>query len=76
MNITVLDKILSVLLNSATSLQEIVRRETPDEDIRSAFTSMKEEGKLLPCSVSVAKLLRILSQDKFASGDHVDYYDE
>lgn len=57
-------------------LQEIVRRETPDEEIRAAFTSMKEEGKLVPCNVSVAKLLKILSQRKFKSGDHVDYYDE
>ncbi|XP_045616527.1 sepiapterin reductase [Procambarus clarkii] len=56
-------------------MQEIARRATTDKELRSTFASLKEEGKLLPCNVSANKLLDILKQRKFKSGDHVDYYD-
>lgn len=56
--------------------QMIARTETADDGLRSVFSSMKNEGKLLPCSTSVGKLIDILNSKKFKSGDHVDYYDE
>ncbi|MPC73882.1 Sepiapterin reductase [Portunus trituberculatus] len=51
------------------------RTETQDDDIRKAFTSMKEEGKLLSCQTSVRKLLQVLEKDEFKSGGHVDFFE-
>lgn len=56
--------------------QLAARTDTSDPELRSAFKSMKDEGKLLPCETSVKKLIDILNGKKFKSGDHVDYYDE
>ncbi|XP_064085419.1 sepiapterin reductase-like [Macrobrachium nipponense] len=57
-------------------MQATARSATADQELRSAFASMKDEGKLLSCEESVRKFLRILDAKKFKSGDHVDYYDE
>ena len=35
-----------------------------------------KEGKLVTPEASAAKCLRVLVEDKFESGAHVDYYDE
>ncbi|KAG7157766.1 sepiapterin reductase-like [Homarus americanus] len=56
-------------------MQELARSETADDEMRLMFASLKEEGKLLACSVSVNKLLEVLKKRQFKSGDHVDYYD-
>ncbi|KAK8730358.1 hypothetical protein OTU49_007978, partial [Cherax quadricarinatus] len=56
-------------------MQETARSATGDKELRSAFASLKDEGKLIPCNVSVNKLLNILKLHQFKSGDHVDYYD-
>ncbi|XP_068250569.1 sepiapterin reductase-like [Palaemon carinicauda] len=57
-------------------MQATARTSTADQELRSAFASMKDEGKLLSCEESVRKFLEILDKKKFKSGDHVDYYDE
>ncbi|XP_042886206.1 sepiapterin reductase-like [Penaeus japonicus] len=57
-------------------MQNAARTETADDELRSMFSSMKNEGKLLSCSTSVSKLIDILKAKKFKSGDHVDFYDE
>ncbi|KAK7083029.1 hypothetical protein SK128_009240 [Halocaridina rubra] len=57
-------------------MQATARTATGDEELRSAFISMKEEGKLLTMEDSVKKFLQIWDQRKFKSGDHVDYFDE
>lgn len=57
------------------ALQAVARNATGDEEVKAAFDSMHKEGKLLPCSLSVAKLLDILEKDEFNSGAHIDYYD-
>lgn len=72
-NVTVLNYAPGPLDND---MQMIARTETADDGLRSVFSSMKNEGKLLPCSTSVGKLIDILNSKKFKSGDHVDYYDE
>ncbi|XP_045138967.1 sepiapterin reductase-like isoform X2 [Portunus trituberculatus] len=58
-----------------TGMQVHARTETQDDDIRKAFTSMKEEGKLLSCQTSVRKLLQVLEKDEFKSGGHVDFFE-
>ncbi|KAK4297628.1 hypothetical protein Pmani_029970 [Petrolisthes manimaculis] len=56
-------------------MQVVARNLTEDEEVKSAFQSMKNENKLLTCSQSVVKLLDVLVKDEYKSGDHVDYYD-
>ncbi|KAK3860187.1 hypothetical protein Pcinc_033746 [Petrolisthes cinctipes] len=56
-------------------MQVVARSLTEDEEVKSAFQSMKTDGKLLNCSQSVVKLLDVLQKDEYKSGDHVDYYD-
>ena len=36
---------------------------------------MHSEGKLLTCDQSVDKLVKLLEENKFDSGAHIDYYD-
>ncbi|CAL4066400.1 unnamed protein product [Meganyctiphanes norvegica] len=57
-------------------MQAQVRATSADDEIRTSFTAMKEQGNLLPIHVSVAKMLQVIHANKFKSGDHVDYYDE
>lgn len=57
------------------SNQVHARTETQDDDIRKAFSSMKEEGKLLSCDTSVKKLLQVLEKDEFKSGEHIDFFE-
>ena len=39
------------------------------------FSEMKETGKLLSCEQSVTKLIKLLEDNSFISGKHIDYYD-
>jgi hypothetical protein len=36
---------------------------------------MKQEGKLVDAAVSAARLLRLLAEDTYTSGAHIDFYD-
>lgn len=57
-------------------MQVKARTETPDEEIRKILSSLKEEGKLVPCDTSVKKMLQVIEKDEFKSGEHVDFFDE
>ncbi|KAM9330311.1 sepiapterin reductase [Gastrophryne carolinensis] len=58
-----------------TDMQEQVRTQTKNQDLRHQFIDMKTSGRLIECRVSAQKMLDILQADAFKSGDHVDYYD-
>ncbi|XP_029941554.1 sepiapterin reductase a [Salarias fasciatus] len=58
-----------------TDMQREARSHTADPDIRKSFSDMFSEGQLLSCQASCAKLLKLLLEDAFTSGDHVDVYD-
>jgi sepiapterin reductase len=47
-----------------------------DEASRKVFSHMKEESKLVDPVVSATKLARLVIEDLFESGSHVDFYDE
>ena len=40
------------------------------------FSQVRSQGKLLQPSESASKLIKILKEGKFESGDHVDYFDK
>ncbi|KAM4809902.1 sepiapterin reductase [Rhinophrynus dorsalis] len=58
-----------------TDMQEVVRTQTADPDLRLAFINMKDSGKLVDCQVSAKKMVDILHADTYESGAHVDFYD-
>lgn len=43
--------------------------------MRQHFQSLQESGQLIDCAVSARKLLKLLEEDTFRSGAHVDFYD-
>uniref|UniRef100_UPI00398F5CB0 sepiapterin reductase-like n=1 Tax=Pristiophorus japonicus TaxID=55135 RepID=UPI00398F5CB0 len=59
-----------------TDMQRQARSETADPELRQTFTSMHQQGQLVDCRDSAAKLVNILVRDEFESGAHIDYYDQ
>ncbi|NXS28324.1 SPRE reductase, partial [Pomatostomus ruficeps] len=57
-----------------TDMQLLARTRTADAGMRQQFQRLHEAGQLLDCSVSAQKLLRLLQEDAFPSGAHVDFY--
>lgn len=50
-------------------------RECKDPGLRKVCVEMMETGKLLSCEDSVTKLIKLLQENNFTSGKHIDYYD-
>ncbi|XP_033338650.1 sepiapterin reductase [Megalopta genalis] len=47
-----------------------------DQDIKASFNDMLTKKTVLTCEQTVNRLLNVLKNQKYTSGDHVDYYDE
>ncbi|XP_069544214.1 sepiapterin reductase a [Brachyistius frenatus] len=58
-----------------TAMQVEARSKTADSSIRKSFLDMFAQGQLLTCEASCAKLMKLLLEDNYASGAHVDFYD-
>ncbi|XP_012717557.2 sepiapterin reductase a [Fundulus heteroclitus] len=58
-----------------TEMQLEARSKTADLSIKKTFSSMFAQGQLLTCEMSSARLMKVLLDDKFTSGDHVDVFD-
>ncbi|NWW62766.1 SPRE reductase, partial [Ifrita kowaldi] len=58
-----------------TDMQLLARTKTGDPGMRQHFQRLQENGQLIESSVSAQKLLRLLQEDSFPSGAHVDFYD-
>ncbi|NWX94395.1 SPRE reductase, partial [Nothoprocta pentlandii] len=58
-----------------TDMQLLARTQTGDAEMREHFQGLHERGQLVDCDVSARKLLRLLEEDAFPSGAHVDFYD-
>lgn len=46
-----------------------------DQEVKDFFIAGKKESTLLKPHMSAGKLVKVLDDDAFTSGDHVDYYD-
>lgn len=51
------------------------RSRTADPNIRKTSSEMFAQGQVLTCEASCAKLMKVLLQDNYTSGAHLDYYD-
>ncbi|XP_032542842.1 sepiapterin reductase [Chiroxiphia lanceolata] len=58
-----------------TDMQLLARTETGDLEMRQYFQSLQEGRKLIDCTVSAQKLVKLLEEDTFQSGAHLDFYE-
>lgn len=58
-----------------TAMQAQARSTTADPVVRESFSDMFAGGRLLSCEASCAKLMKVLLEDRYTSGAHVDVYD-
>ena len=47
-----------------------------DDEIRTNFGEMRDKKKILTTEATVRRLVEVLVNQKYKSGDHVDFYDE
>ncbi|XP_051907835.1 sepiapterin reductase a [Hippocampus zosterae] len=58
-----------------TEMHIVARTETRDSSLRKVLSDMFAEGKLVKCEASCATMMKLLLEDKYKSGDHIDFYD-
>ncbi|KAE8284755.1 Sepiapterin reductase [Larimichthys crocea] len=58
-----------------TDMQLVARSRTGDPSLRKTFSDMFAEGRLLTCEASCVKLMKLLLEDTYTSGAHVDVFD-
>ncbi|XP_065103932.1 sepiapterin reductase b [Paramisgurnus dabryanus] len=58
-----------------TDMQVQARCFSGDLKIRQSFSSMFSEGALLSCEESGAKLMKLLLDNEYQSGAHIDFYE-
>lgn len=51
------------------------RATTADPGIRKSFCDMSSQGQVLTCEESCSKLMKLLTEDAYASGAHIDFYE-
>ncbi|XP_017877482.1 sepiapterin reductase [Ceratina calcarata] len=59
-----------------TDMYQEVCNELADKEAREQFNAMRTERTVLTCEQTVNRLLTVLKEQKYTSGDHVDYFDE
>ncbi|XP_054468396.1 sepiapterin reductase a [Anoplopoma fimbria] len=58
-----------------TAMQALARSRTADPSIRKSFSDMFAQGQLLTCEASCAKLMKLLLEDSYTTGAHIDVFD-
>ncbi|KAI2664169.1 Sepiapterin reductase [Labeo rohita] len=58
-----------------TDMQLQARSSSADDALRNSFSVMHTQGQLLTCDQSISKLMKVLVEDKYPSGAHLDFYD-
>lgn len=56
-------------------MQTVARSRTADPDVRKSFSDMFAQGQLLTCEASCSKLMKLLLEDGYTTGAHIDVYD-
>lgn len=58
-----------------TDMYSTAKSTTADPSIRKSFSDMSTQGKVLTCEESCSKLMKLLMEDTYSSGAHIDFYD-
>lgn len=58
-----------------TDMQLAARSHSGDAALRRSFSEMFSQGQLLSCEESCRKLMKLLTEDSYTSGAHIDFYD-
>ncbi|XP_016144647.1 sepiapterin reductase a [Sinocyclocheilus grahami] len=58
-----------------TDMQLQARSSSADDALRNSFSIMHAQGQLLTCDQSINKLIKVLLENKYPSGAHLDFYD-
>lgn len=58
-----------------TDMQLEARSKSGDAHLRKSFHEMFTQGQLLTCQESCTKLMKLLMEDSYTSGAHIDFYD-
>ncbi|XP_044190189.1 sepiapterin reductase a [Thunnus albacares] len=58
-----------------TDMHMVARSRTADPSIKKSLSDMFAEGQVLTCEASCAKLMKLLLEDNYTSGAHIDVYD-
>ncbi|KAG5271992.1 hypothetical protein AALO_G00160450 [Alosa alosa] len=51
------------------------RTESGDAGLKKSIAALHSQGEVLTCEESCSKLLKVLLEDKYPSGTHLDYHD-
>ena len=58
-----------------TAMQQKIRHEMEEGQVRQEFIKLYKNNLLVSTSDSVRVLLKLIEEDSFVNGAHVDYYD-
>ncbi|XP_060928949.1 sepiapterin reductase a [Limanda limanda] len=58
-----------------TDMFTLARSSTADPDLRKSLSDMSAQGGVLTCDESCTKMMKLLLEDTYVSGSHVDVYD-
>lgn len=58
-----------------TDMQAEIRSSSPNDEQREFYTELKEKGNLLTPLQSAKKMVKLLEENNFENGAHIDYYD-
>ncbi len=56
-------------------MQEKIRNNMPPVPLRTLFEDMHKENKLVDPYISAKVLIKLLEDDVYENGSHVDFYD-
>lgn len=55
---------------------ETVLNNAGDPETRQTLSQTRQQNKTLTTEQTVARLVKLLAEQKYKSGDHIDYFDE